>query len=183
MLNHLGTINLETERLILRKLIIHDCKDYYSHITSDRDIMWAWGVHESVDKTEKHIEYLIECYKKKDKYEWGIELKENKKIIGSICTLDNNEDIKSCSLGYQISKHYRNKGYMTEALLCVLNFLLNIVGYNRISGGHASDNPASGRVMEKAGMKHEGTLRQDSKNKDGILINGILYSILKEDIK
>jgi len=183
MLNHLGTINLETENLLLRKLTINDTPNYFKHITSDPDIMWVWGVHNTIDKTYEWIEKIIKNYEKINEYEWGIELKENKEVIGSICIVKTNEEIKSGSLGYQISKHYRNKGYMTEALVCVLNYLINKIGYNRIEGGHSSDNPASGRVMEKAGMKYEGTLRQDGKNKNGILVNGIIYSLIKEDIR
>ena len=183
MLNHLGTINLETERLILRRLTINDAADAFNNWMSEPVIMWAWGVHKSVEQSKEKITELIECYQNLDNYEWGIELKENNEIIGSICAINNNEKVKSCSIGYQISKRYRNKGYMTEALSCILKFLINEVGYNRIGGGHFVDNPASGRVMEKAGMKYEGTRRQDSINMNGELVDSKIYSIIKDDIK
>jgi len=109
--------------------------------------------------------------------------KSNNEIIGAICTINHNEEIKSCEIAYNISKHYRNKGYMTEALYCVLRFLINEVGYNRIKGGHFADNPASGRVMEKAGMRYEGTLRQNEKNMNGDIVDGKIYSLIKDDIK
>jgi ribosomal-protein-alanine N-acetyltransferase len=113
---------------------------------------------------------------------WVWNLRENKEVIGSICAINNNEEVKSCGLGYQISKRYRNKGYTTEALIRVLKFLIEEIGYNRIQGGHFSDNPASGRVMEKAGMKYEGTLRQNCRNKDGVPVDSKIYGLIKDDI-
>jgi ribosomal-protein-alanine N-acetyltransferase len=182
MLKHLGSINLETERLILRKLTINDVEDAFHNWMSDLEIMWAWGVHKTVEETKEKMETLIKDYENMDNYEWGIQLKENNEVIGSICALNNNEKIKSCELGYQISKYHRNKGYATEALISVLEYLIKEIGYNRIQGGHFSDNPASGKVMEKAGMKYEGTLRQNSKNKNGILVDSQIYGILRQDI-
>jgi ribosomal-protein-alanine N-acetyltransferase len=183
MLKHLGTINLETERLILRKLSIRDAQDVFYHWTNDPNIMWAWGVHESVEQTKEEMEKWIKNYEKKDYYEWGIETKENNEIIGAICTINNVEETKSCEIAYNISKLYRNKGYMTETLFCILRFLINEVGYNRIGGGHLSDNPESGRVMEKAGMKYEGTLRKNAKNINGDIVDSKIYSLIKDDIK
>ena len=85
-------------------------------------------------------------------------------------------------MAYEVKAKYRNKGYASEALKRVLKFLLVEVEYNRISAGHLADNPASGRVMEKAGMKYEGTHRQDNRNHEGILTDSRLYAILREDL-
>jgi RimJ/RimL family protein N-acetyltransferase len=183
MLNHLGTINIETKRLILRKLSINDAQNVFYHWTSDPNIMWAWGVHESVEQTKEEMAKWIKNYVKKDYYEWGIETKENNEIIGAICTINNVEEIKSCEIAYNISKLHRNKGYMTETLFCILRFLINDVGYNRIGGGHLSDNPESGRAMEKAGMKYEGKLRQNARNMNGDIVDSKIYSLIKDDIK
>ena len=182
MLNHLGTEKLETERLILRKLTIDDANDAFNNWMGDPDIMWAWGVHKSVEETKVKMEGLIKDYENINNYEWGIQLKENSEVIGSICAVNNDEEVKSCELGYQISKYHRNKRYATESLICILEYLLIKIGYNRIQGGHFSDNPASGKVMENAGMKYEGTLRQNCKNKNGDFVDSKIFSILKQDI-
>jgi ribosomal-protein-alanine N-acetyltransferase len=183
MLNHLGTINIETKRLCLRKLSIDDARDVFHHWTGDSLIMWRNGVHKSLEQTTKEMKKWIKCYEKKEYYEWGIELKENHEIIGAICTINNDEETKSCEIAYNISKFHRNKGYMTETLFCILRFLINEIGYNRIRGGHFVDNPASGRVMEKAGMKYEGTLRQNGKNMNGDIVDSKIYSLIKDDIQ
>ena len=69
---------------------------------------------------------------------------------------------------------------MSEALKTVLEFGFTKLGLNRIEAQHESDNPASGRVMIKAGMRHEGTLRQRVYNK-GRYADVELYAILRSD--
>ena len=57
---------------------------------------------------------------------------------------------------------------MPEALKAVLDYLFDTAGMNRVAACHDVNNPKSGRVMEKAGMKKEGVLRQSGKNNQGI---------------
>ncbi len=67
---------------------------------------------------------------------------------------------KRASLGYLLGVEFWGKGYCTEAARAVMKFGFEQLGLNRISAEHFTRNPASGRVMQKLGMKHEGTLRQ-----------------------
>jgi len=91
--------------------------------------------------------------------------------------------MNSCEIAYTLSKAYWNKGYAKEALYSVLRYLINNEGYNRVQGGHFNDNPASGKVMEKAGMKYVGILRQNNINwKTGKFIDTKIYSMIKSDL-
>jgi ribosomal-protein-alanine N-acetyltransferase len=76
---------------------------------------------------------------------------------------------------------YWNKGLMTETLRCVLEYLFNQVGMNRVEAIYEPENPASGRVMQKCGMQYEGTLRQFFLCRDGTYADGRLCAILKEE--
>ena len=69
---------------------------------------------------------------------------------------------------------------MSEALKAVIEFGFTKLALNRIEAQHESDNPASGRVMLHAGMRHEGTLRQRIYNK-GRYADVDLYAILRSD--
>lgn len=71
---------------------------------------------------------------------------------------------------------------MTEALKAVINYLFEEVGMNRIEARHNTLNPASGRVMQKSGMKFEGIMRQIKVNKYGEFYDLAVYSILKSDL-
>ena len=165
-MKHLGTKTLETERLLLRKSNINDVDEYDDDPSGQKN----------------YIEQVMKKYDKPDFYYWTFVEKMGNKAVGYICTVNDDEKTLSCEMAYETKAEYRNNGYASEALKRVLEFLLVEVEYNRISAGHLADNPASGRVMRKAGMKHEGTRRQDIRNSEGILTDSELYGILREDL-
>jgi [ribosomal protein S5]-alanine N-acetyltransferase len=83
-------------------------------------------------------------------------------------------------LGYWIGKPYWNKGYCTEAAQAIIKYGFEELGFNRINASHITRNPASGIVMQKIGMKHEGTLREHIK-KWGLFEDIEDYAILKRE--
>lgn len=178
-MKHKGTIKLETRRLILRKLKVDDAEDYAYIWSESSAIEWKPPFSDSATKS---LLKRIKSFDKPEGYCWAIVEKNNGKVIGEIFTVNNCNKTRSCEIVYGMAKAYRNKGYMTETLHCSLLFLLQEVGYNRVQGGHLADNPASGRVMGKAGMVYEGTLRQDNVNKNGELTDSIIYSMIKRDL-
>ena len=166
-MKHIGTQTLETERLLLRKSDINDADEYDDNTEGQRTFF---------------REQVINEYNKLNFYFWTIVEKANNKAVGYMRTVNDDEKMCSCEMAYEIKAKYRNNGYSSEALKRLLEFLLVEVEYNRISAGHLADNPASGRVMEKAGMKYEGTRRQDNRNSEGVLTDSKLYGILREDL-
>jgi len=89
-------------------------------------------------------------------------------------------DNSACEIGYCIGSALWNKGYSTEALQAVIDFLFVEVGLNRISAKHDILNPASGEVMKKCKMTHEGILR-DVQFKNNKFCTLAVYSILKRE--
>jgi len=69
-------------------------------------------------------------------------------------------------LGYWIGRPYWKNGYCTEAGRAVLQYGFTVLKLNRIHASHFTRNPASGRVMQKMGMAHEGRARQHAKKWD-----------------
>lgn len=82
------------------------------------------------------------------------------------------------SLGYWVGVEYWNNSYCSEAAAELVRFGFEELELNRIEATHLSHNPASGRVMQKIGMQHEGTLRRYIKSEEGFF-DSELYSILK----
>jgi ribosomal-protein-alanine N-acetyltransferase len=62
-------------------------------------------------------------------------------------------------LGYWVARDAWGRGVCTEAARAVIRYGFNVLGLERIHAHHFSRNPSSGRVMQKLGMQHEGTLR------------------------
>lgn len=183
MLNHKGTVTLETHRLILRRFTLEDAEDMFNNWANDNEVTkyLTWWPHSSIDVTRQIIQMWVNEYSKDITYNWGIELKEIGQVIGSIGVTDLCHKDNRCEIGYCISKSYWNKGITTEALKAVIRFLFSEVGVNRIQAKHDVLNPGSGRVMEKAGMKYEGTFRQFYVRKDGSFGDVNMYAALQED--
>jgi RimJ/RimL family protein N-acetyltransferase len=85
-------------------------------------------------------------------------------------------------LGYWIGKPYWNQGYCTEAAKAVLRYVFSALELNRVGAIHFTRNPASGRVMQKIGMRYEGERRQALK-RWGEYVDIACYGILREDLE
>ena len=109
---------------------------------------------------------------------FGIERREDGAFVGVIGVIPEPHDM--AEFGYWIGQEYWNRGYATEAAAAVIDFTFRVLDVNRIEALHFIRNPASGRVMEKCGMKHEGTLRQARKKGDEYL-DVKVYAILRSD--
>jgi len=85
-------------------------------------------------------------------------------------------------LGYWIGVPWWRQGYCTEAAAAALEFGFRELGLNRIHAAHLTRNPASGRVMQKIGMRHEGTLRQHVRKWD-VYEDLEKYAILRSEFE
>lgn len=183
-MKHKGTQKIETERLILRKFRVSDAQMMFNNWASDSEVTkyLTWPPHENIDFSQKLLSEWVSHYKNNTYYQWCIELKENSQAIGSIAAVGFIEETESARIGYCLSKAHWGKGLMTEALSAVISFFFNKVGINRIQAEHDVNNPASGRVMEKCGLKYEGTLIQAARNQQG-LIDICIHGLVQRDYK
>jgi [ribosomal protein S5]-alanine N-acetyltransferase len=83
-------------------------------------------------------------------------------------------------LGYWIGHPYWGRGYATEAAVAVLEHAFERLSLNRVHATHVTRNPASGRVMQKLGMTHEGHMRQHF-IRDGHVDDIEAYGIVRAD--
>ena len=182
ILNHVGTITLETERLILRRFTADDTEAVYNNWTSDNEISkyMRWEHHKNINETRIKIDDWLERYNKNNFYQWAIIIKGSDEPIGAIGLFIVNESDKCGDFGYCISRKYWGRGITTEALRVVLNFAFEVVGFNRIESYHSINNPASGKVMINAGMKFEGLARQKYKSNVGFE-DCNMYSMIRGD--
>ena len=183
MLNHKGTITIETERLLLRQFTMADAEPMFRNWASDNDVTKyiTWPTHTSVEVTEAVLTDWTGSYSKPDFYNWAIVLKENgPEPIGNISVVHIKEKTLCATMGYCMSRAHWGKGIMAEALTELVAFLFDEVGCNRIEADHDVENPNSGKVMKKAGMTYEGTSRQSGRNNRGI-VDICHWAILKSD--
>jgi ribosomal-protein-alanine N-acetyltransferase len=183
MLKHTGTKTIETERIILRKFKEEDAEDMFNNWASDDEVtrFLAWPTHSDIEVSKKLLKIWVAEYNSQDHYNWAIELKENGSVVGSMGLMNIDNNIENCEIGYCISRALWKKGLMTEAFSAVIGFAFKEVGFERITGRHHVENTGSGRVMEKCGLKYEGTLRKIHRINTGALVDCKYYSILKEE--
>lgn len=183
-MNHKGTVLLETERLILRRFTLDDAESINKNWASDPEVTkyLTWPTHTSIEASKWFADFCVKGYSEDNNYCWGIELKSTHELIGNISVVSGEDTIERLELGWVLGRKYWGNGIMPEAATRVIDFLFDEVGANSIFAGHDVNNPKSGRVMEKAGMKFEGTLRQSGKNNQGVCDVSI-YSILKTERK
>lgn len=181
-MKHLGTKELETSRLILRRFTMLDAEPMYRNWASDPEVtkFLTWPPHSSVEISSMVLSSWVAGYEKDDFYQWAIVLKEVGEPIGSISVVHCNDALEIAHIGYCIGRSWWRKGYMTEAFGAVIDYLFDQVGVNRIESVHDPANPNSGAVMRKCGLRYEGTLRKSSRNNQGIC-DACWYSILAED--
>lgn len=98
-------------------------------------------------------------FAKGDLVVYAILLKDTNTLCGAISLMVNKVN-KNAELGYWIGKPYWGNGYCTEAAKAILQYGFNVFNLHRIFALHFAKNPASGRVMQKIGMKYEGRLRE-----------------------
>lgn len=172
---------LETERLLLRKVTLEDIEDMHLY-GSDEEVSKyvTWNTHETISDTKDFLESVLNKYENKQVSPWGIENKENGKFIGTIDFVWWQPNHKIAEIGYVISKDYWGKGLTTEVAKEIIKFGFEEMDLVRIQARCDIENIGSARVMEKAGMSFEGTIRK------GMFLKGKhrdlkMYSILKNE--
>lgn len=183
MLNNLGTVTLVTERLVLRRFEQSDAEDVYHYWAGDEDVTkyLSWSSHSNAEHTRNYIGQCLEQYENKDFYYWAITPRDSGIAVGFVGLVRVDEIICSADIAYALSKQYWNRGFATEAATAVLRFCFEKIGFNRIRGAYHVGNPVSGSVLEKIGMRYEGTLKQAQKDNKGNYCDVAQYAILKDD--
>lgn len=132
--------------------------------------------------TREHAEYFYNHIVLGGKSQtYAIHLPEDSTLIGVIGINFNQLKPWMAEIGYWIGKPYRNQGYMSVALKKVIEICFNELDLVRVYATHNLNNPASGRVMIKAGMNYEGTLKANVKKGD-LYLDSPYYSIINPEV-
>jgi ribosomal-protein-alanine N-acetyltransferase len=182
-MEHLGTKQLETQRLILRRFELSDAQAMFRNWASDDEVtkFLMWPTHKDVSISGKILKEWVAQYDDPKFYQWAITLKPNAgEPIGCISVVDKDDRLEMVQIGYCIGRKWWNQGITTEALAELVRFFFEEVGVNRIESRHDPNNPGSGKVMLKCGLIYEGTVKQGDWNNQGICDYSI-YGLVRED--
>ena len=165
---------ITAQKIILREVKITDDEQILSAMACPEIHSMHNNEFKNISDVRRYIPVLTQEYKNGIFRTLAIAEKTSNKLCGTI-TIDIHKYIPRAELGYWISIPHKNKGYASETVKTVIEYGFSKLNLKRIQAVHSIDNPASGRVLEKAGMTYEGTLR---------LYNGIsdqkIYSVINE---
>lgn len=174
---------LETDRLVLRKLALDDLEDVYAYSSDEQVTRYLrWGPHASLEQTESYIRGVLQEYRQGRDGTWGIEYRASGHVVGAIHLMAISTQHRKAEIGFLLSRAYWGRGLMVEALLSVLKYAIEDVGLNRVEAFCLVDNFGGKRVLEKAGMRKEGVLREYALQK-GAFRDFAVHSMLRRDYK
>lgn len=168
---------LKTKRLILRRFTLDDVADVV-RLAGDADVASTTLTIPHPYAAEDAINWINghqRNFEEGKVVAFAVTRRPHDFVIGAI-GLTINAEHNHAELGYWIGKPYWSKGYATEAARRMIPYGFETLGLNRIHAHHFERNPASGKVMKKAGLICEGTLREHIKkwdNYENIVCYGI----------
>jgi len=174
---------LETERLILRKMTLEDAEAIFAY-ASDPEVSryTLWEAHRSIEDSRAFLELEVSKRESGGEPDWGIVYKGDHRLVGTCGIISWEPHHARAEIGYALSREYWGRGLMPEAARAMIRFGFERMSLNRIEARCIAENAASARVMEKAGMTHEGTLRQRELIK-GAYRDIEVYAVLREELR
>ncbi|WP_347175390.1 GNAT family N-acetyltransferase [Polaribacter uvawellassae] len=140
----------ETERLIVRKLILEDLKPFHQLESNPLVLQYATGDVKSFDKNKEELNELISKYNVSNNDFWiyAIERKSDAVFVGTVALVKDNTDDE---IGYRFLEKFWNKGYATEICKGLILYCKTI-GIKKIIGYVVDKNIASIKIIEKQGF-------------------------------
>ncbi len=177
-------MKLENKRIKLRKLKISDI-DFIFRCSEDKEITRYTSVAPppyGIKEAQQFIRGVQRKMKKKKSFQFGIELKENKELIGMVLLDEINFKNKNASVGIWLIKRYWGKGISDEAVKLMLEFGFKELKLERIQAKVLHKNIRSQKLLKRMGFKLEGKLRKKTFFKKR-WFDDLIYGVLKEEYK
>lgn len=152
---------LDAARVQLRWLLTSDVDELYA-VFSDREMMRYWSSPAMTERAEAedYLRRIHEGFKARTLFQWGVELKQERQIIGT-CTLFHLDSAnRKAEIGYCLGSTHWGKGHMTAALTTLFNFAFGTLGLRRLEADVDPRNENSLRILDKLGFQREGLLRE-----------------------
>lgn len=175
--------NLETERLFLRRLS-HDDAEEVLELRGNPETMKfiPRPLVKNLEDAIAHIDMINEKIDTNVGINWGITIKDNDKIIGIIGHYRIQPENHRSEIGYMILPEHQGKGYVSEAILAILEYGFQDMNLHSIEAVIDPENSASERVLQKNGFVKEAHILENEYY-EGRFWDTIIYSMLKRNFR
>lgn len=173
-------VTIRTDRLLLRPFQATDAEVVHRH-AGTKDVAAGTFLPHPMDRqaAQDWVAQRVKDQGAGTSVTFAITLAETGDLIGSI-GLEILAEHEQGRLSYWLGKAYWNRGYGTEAVTAVVEYGFHSLRLHRLYAPHFHTNPASGRVLQKVGMTHEGRLREHYL-RFGHRIDVELYGMLRQE--
>ncbi len=172
---------LESERLVLRKIILTDAPELFELRTGEKTMEFIdKDKIASVQVAQDMIQNMDFQMQNNAAIMWGITFPGSAQIIGSIGFWRIIKEHYRAEIGYMLNPEYWNKGYVSEAMNSVINYGFNKMKLHTIEANINPHNLASRRVLEKQGFQQEGYYRENYYF-NGKFLDTTVFSLLKSN--
>lgn len=166
---------LTTNRLLLQPISPHDQQFIFEGL-SHPDVIPFYGVqYKSFEETAKQMDWYKKSLDEDTGGPWKIVDKTTGEKLGVIAYYFYKPEHKKAEAGFWLFPQHWNKGFISEALMAVIDYCKNEKAIHRLEAFVEKGNDASSRVLEKAGFAYEGTMK-DCEIKNGMYISLLIYS-------
>ncbi|NYV66904.1 GNAT family N-acetyltransferase [Bacillus sp. Gen3] len=169
---------ISTERLVLRlfqksdaEAVTNLCNNYNIY-KNTLYLPYPYTLEDALTWIDHHLDH----FNADKSYEFAITDKETGRVYGAIA-LSNNKKFNNGELAYWIGEEFWGNGYATEAAQAILRFAFDEKKYHKVFARYFHSNQASGRVMQKLGMKKEGIFI-DHVKKENQYVDLVYYGII-----
>ncbi len=178
-------INIETERIILRKFRESDAEAFLKYRTKPDVVIYQGERWESY-KLEQAREFVKEQMNFEPDipdtwFQIAIELKSTGDLIGDCAIHTLPQDTNQVEIGYTLDPLYQNKGFGKEAVKCLLGYIFNVLNKHRVIAITDVRNKNSIKLLENIGMRREGHFRKNAWYR-GEYTDEYLFALLKEEV-
>ncbi|HCA08804.1 GNAT family protein [Chryseobacterium sp.] len=171
---------LETERLLLRQLAPHDAEDLFEYFSLD-EVMEYYDLapFKTLEDAQNIITYFNNEFEKGKGFRWALELKSEKKVIGTCGYHNWYPEHFRAEIGYELNPKYWKKSYMKEAILPILIYGFESMRLHRIDAFTDPANIASEKLLHSLNFKDEGILR-DYFFEKGKFVDAKIFGLINE---
>jgi len=175
-------IRLETPRLVIREFAEGDWPAVHEYASDPEVVKYTeWGPNTEAE-SRAHQERVAEERKTdpRAQYSLAVTLKDGGKVIGGCRLGIGSMESRRADLGYVFNRRHWDQGYATETVRALLGFGFGALKMHRMWATCHAENKASARVLEKAGMRYEGRMREDRFQK-GAWRDTMVFAILERE--
>lgn len=169
---------LSTGRLMMRQITQEDVNEIF-FLRSDKRVLQFLGKDPatSIEEASFFIKKINELEKNNDGITWGIILKDEEKLVGTICYWNITKEHYRAEIGYALHPDRQGKGIMQEAISEIIKYGFTIMKLHSVEAKVDPNNASSIKLLERNNFIREGLFKEDYFYK-GKFLDSAIYSLL-----